>query len=272
MARGAPPEEDDGPAADRPMTLGQHLEELRRRVLRSVLYAAAAFLLAFAFEDEIVAIVLEPYWDVLRRLAKSSIQVTEVTEAILGRMWLFFVLALFAAGPFILLEVWGFVARGLYEREKRAVRVFAPISLFLFAEGCLFYYFVIQPPMLEQLLTYGVDVPLYGGALHEQIEVNLRFENAIRTFLILSLVMGLVFQLPLVMVFVQKIGLANWRTYSSHRRHFFVANLVAMAILTPTTDAVTLLIFMLPVTVLFEGGVIVCWLMDPKAPKETDDG
>jgi len=259
----------DGPESDRPMTLGQHLLELRRRVFRSLLYVMAAAILCAVFEDEVVGFVLHPYWKVLHVQPDSGFQVTEVAEAILARMWLDVVVGLFLAGPFVLLEIWGFVSRALYDRERRAVRVFAPVSMLLFLAGCAFYYFVIQPYTLEALLQYGISVPLPDGGT-AQVGVHIRLDNAIRFYVTMSLVLGITFQLPLFMIFAQKIGLVSWRTYSKYRRHFFMVNLVGMAILTPTGDAITLIACMAPVIVLFEGGILVCRLMAPDIPKDED--
>jgi sec-independent protein translocase protein TatC len=270
MAREEPEADEGGPETDRPMTLGQHLEELRRRVFRAVLYVAAGAGLAVAFEDEIVGFVLTPYWEVLRELPKAGFQVTEVAEAFFARMWLDVVVGLVVAGPLVLLEIWGFVAKGLYDREKRWVRIFAPISLFLFLEGFVFYHFVIQPVTLRTLLTYGTQVPVLGGAGIVDVAVQLKLESALRLYLVMSLVMGLTFQLPLGMVFVQKLEVVNWRSYSKYRPHFVLAAAVVMAILTPTGDAVTLAICMVPVVLLFEGGILVCRLMNPHVPKDDD--
>lgn len=263
-------EDDDGPAGDRPMTLGEHLEELRKRLFRCVLYVAAGAGLAVLFEDEIVGFVLTPYWEVLRSLPRSGFQVTDISEAFFARMWLDVIVGLFVAGPFVLLEVWGFVSKGLYERERKWVRIFAPISLFLFVQGCIFFYFVMLPQTLDMLLRYGTEIPMLGGAFVERVAVQIRVQGALSFYLSMSLVMGLTFQLPLGMVFAQKLGVASWRTYTKYRKHFFMASLVGMAILTPSGDAATLAICMVPVLALFEGGVVVCWLMDPRIPKDED--
>ena len=263
-------DEPDGPETDRPMTLGQHLDELRRRVMRAVLYVLLGATVAYLFEDEIVGFILLPYWEVLRTIPKGGFQVTDVSEAFFARMWLDLIVGLFVAGPFVLIEVWGFVGRALYEREKRWVRSFIPVSLFLFVEGSVFYYFVIQPYTLDALLTYGTRVPLLGGAAFVDVAVQLRLESALRLYMVMSLVMGLTFQLPLGMIFAQKVGVVSWRTFSKYRRHFFVGNLAFMAVLTPTGDAFTLGACMVPVVILFEGGILVCRLMDPDVPKDDD--
>lgn len=263
-------DDEDGPHSDRPMTLGQHLDELRKRVFRSVVYAFVGCGVAYAFEDQIVSFVLTPYWEVLQTMPKAGFQVTEVSEAFFARMWLDVVVGLFLAGPFILLEIWGFIAKGLYDREKASVRTFAPISLFLFIEGAVFYYFVIQPGTLGFLLTYGTELPVLGTTIVERVAVQLKLETTINFYLVMSLVMGLTFQFPLGMIFAQKLGVATWRTYIKYWRHFFLGSAVVMAILTPSPDAATLVICMIPVLFLFVGGIVVCWLMKRDAPKEDE--
>ena len=263
-------EEEDGPRADRPMTLGAHLDELRRRLIRSVLYVLAGSALALVFEGELTGFILFPYWEVLHLLPGAGFQVTEVSEAFFTRMWLAIVVGLFVAGPFVLLEVWGFISKGLYDRERRWVRIFAPISLFLFVEGVVFYYYVVQPGTLAFLLPYGVDVPMLGGTVVEHVAVQLRLETTVRFYLVMSLVMGLTFQFPLGMIFAQKLGIATWRTYVKYWRHFFLGSMVAMAILTPSPDAATLGVCMVPVLFLFAAGIVVCWILEPNAAKEQD--
>lgn len=263
----APPDpDDDAPEHDRPMTLFEHLEELRKRLLRCVVYAAAGLAIAVALGDPILAAILLPYWEALLRV-DGSLQVTELSEAFYASFKLSIVVGVCLASPLILAEVWGFVARGLYERERRHVRLFLPVSLFLFVEGVVFYYFVIQPTTVEWLVEFKPEIPLPGGG-GIPVEVNLRLSDALSFFLMMSLVMGLTFQLPLLMVFAQKIDVANWRTYARYRRHFFMGSLVAMAILTPSGDAITLAACMAPVLLLFEGGILVCRIMAPEIPAD----
>lgn len=271
MSRAAEQEEDeDGPKTDRPMTLGQHLDELRKRLFRAVVYVLVCAVGVAIFEKELMGFVLAPYVAVLDRVPNSGIQMTEISEAFFVFMKFDLVVGIFFASPFVLYEIWGFVAKGLYAHERRVVQAVAPVSALLFVSGCLFYYFVIQPPALEFLLTANIEIPLPGGRV-VQIHPMPRIDNVFSFFLTMALVMGLTFELPLGMVAAQKFEVATWRTYSKYRRHFLMASLVAMAVLTPSGDMFTLGICMLPVVFLFEGGIVACWFMKPDVPKDAPD-
>jgi sec-independent protein translocase protein TatC len=142
--------------------------------------------------------------------------------------------------------------------------------MFLFMEGCVFYYFVIQPTTLDFLLTFLDQVPILGGGF-VPIQQNIRLSDLVSFYLGMSLVIGLTFELPLILIFLQKLGISNWRTYRRYRRHFLMAAVVIMAILTPSGDMLTLGMCMIPVVLLYEGGTIVCWLMDPSIPAEPEE-
>lgn len=266
------PEDDepDGPQSDRPMTLGEHLDELRRRLFRAVLYVLAATILVAVWEKELMGYVLAPYAEILTLIPGAGVQTTEISESFFAFMKFDLVVGLFVASPGVLLEIWGFVARGLYPNERRVVRIVAPVSVVLFVCGTLFYYFAIQPGALGFLLTNWVEIPLPGGGTIP-IRPAPRLDNALGFFLTMSLVMGLTFELPLVMVAAQKLDVVTWRTFSKYRKHFFMGSLVGMAVLTPSGDAFTLAICMIPVLFLFEGGILVCRMMRPDVPKDEED-
>ncbi|MCG3135226.1 MAG: Sec-independent protein translocase protein TatCy [Planctomycetes bacterium] len=263
----APTRDSDAPAHDRPMTLREHLEELRARVFRSVLYLIVAFVVAYVFHREIWAVVAAPIQEVLSKVDGSLLQ-TGLSEGFMSTFKLCGVVAVLLASPLLFAEIWGFVAKGLYETERRPARIYVPIAAFLFIEGVVFYYFLIQPATLDWLIRFMPEIP---GIL--EVKRMIRLEDAVSFFLGMSLVVGLVFELPLVMIFAQKLDLCTWRTYTKHRKHFLMASLVLVAVLTPSGDAVSLLLCMVPVVGLYEAGILVCRIMRPDAPAddEADD-
>lgn len=258
-------EPEDGPAEDRPMTLSEHLDELRKRVVWCVLIAAA-FCVACAFvEEALLGIALWPAYSVLRDMKGGSEFIsTEISEKFLTGMKVDIVVGLFLSAPLILYILWGFVARGLHAHEKRYVRIYAPISYLLFLGGCAFFYFKVQPLTLRFLLNWHAnDIVSPNG---EIIRVPMRptVEGTVGFFLSMTLVTGIVFELPLVMLFLQAIRVCTWQTYLRFWKHFVFGLTVVSAIITPTPDALTLTVFMAPVLVLFFGGIVVCRMMAPK--------
>jgi sec-independent protein translocase protein TatC len=256
-------DDGDGPAEDRPMTLAEHLDELRKRVLVCVLIGAVFVVACALVEEAILGIAMWPAYSVMQDMKDSRFIATEVGEKFLTSMKVDIVAGLFLAAPLILYVLWGFVARGLHSHEKRFVRIYAPFSYVLFLGGCAFFYFVIQRISLRYLLTYHENDILFGDHVIE-VPVNLRIESTIGFFLSMTLVTGLIFEMPLVMLFLQAIRVFTWKTYLSHARHFVFGLLVFSAVITPTGDIFTLLVFMAPVMALFFGGVLLCRIMAPR--------
>jgi sec-independent protein translocase protein TatC len=256
--------DDDGPAGDRPMTLFEHLEELRKRLFWCVAVAVACMILCACYEERLLGIALWPAQSVLKTMPNASFISTETGEKFFTGMKLDVVAGVFLAGPIILYILWGFVARGLHAHEKRYVRIYAPISYFLFLGGCVFFYFWLQPMTLGMLLPYheGDIITPFGETIH--VEMKLSFKEIVNFFLSMALVTGLIFELPLVMLFLQAIRICTWRTYLKYAAHFSFGLLVFSAIITPTGDALTLIVFMIPVLALFFGGVLMCRMMGPK--------
>ena len=256
-------DEDDGPAGDRPMTLAEHLDELRRRLFWCVLVAVAFFGACYLMESALVGIALWPAYSVLRDIKGGEFISTEVGEQFFTGLKVDLVVGLFLASPLILFLLWGFVARGLHAHEKRYVHLFAPVSYVLFLGGCAFFYFFIQPLTLRVLLSYHADNVL--GPTGEIILVTpkLSLKDTVGFFLSMTLVMGLFFEMPLVMLFLQALRICTWRTYLSAWKHFLLGLLVLAAVVTPTGDAFTLLVFMVPILFLFFGGLLACRMMAP---------
>jgi sec-independent protein translocase protein TatC len=250
----------DGPTADEPMTLSEHLEELRRRMLRGLVWAVLAACVCYYFHIELTALILLPVFDGLDQ--GVALQTTNPTEGFFTIMKIVIVSALFLAGPLILLEAWQFVATGLYSHERRGVQIYAPFSFLLFLAGGLFAHQVMVPIMLKFLLEFGLEDVQRMSSI--QIDARPRFEMIINLVLGMAVAMGLVFQLPLIMMFTQKIGVVTWRVYTAYRRHFIMGALILAAVLTPTGDPVSLAITMAPILFLFEGGILLCRMTESR--------
>ncbi len=257
------------------MTLSEHLEELRTRVIRALVIASVGVAICAFFQEELVAVVLWPVMNVLKQHDIGTVLVPSITAAFMTSMKIVVVAGLFFTGPLVLRELWLFVASGLYQKEKRSIQLAAPISYVLFVIGALFFYFLLQPFVLNELLTWQIELqPLSAGEDPVKLEVMPTIDSVWTFFLSMSLVMGVIFQLPLVMVVLQKIGLVDHRSFARYRRHFIMGSVVAAAVVTPTGDALTLGATMVPIVLLFESGILVCRFIAPKdelAPVSTGD-
>ena len=242
---------DDGPESSR-MSFGDHLEELRRRLFRSVIFTSLVVALCLALQDSIFEFITAPYRsavDAARAAGKSlNYQFLSVApaESFMGYMSVAIYAGLFFASPFILWQLWMFVSAGLYKSERRSFLIFAPVSLGLFVAGMAFGYVVLIPWALSFLLSYADTRFVSSGSA---LSPYLQF------FLQMTVVLGAVFELPLVMMFLSRIGLIEPKTYASNRRLAIVIVVVVAAIITPP-DAVSQILVAVPLYVLFEAGIL----------------
>lgn len=161
------------------------------------------------------------------------------------------------ASPFIFREIWLFVAAGLYPHERRYVHIFLPFSIGLFLAGVLMAFFVAFPPVLKFLLSFN---QFLGIAPDPRINDWLSF------VLFLPLAFGIGFQLPLVMLFVNRIGLISVQTFWKQWRIAVLAIFVIAMILTPSPDIYSMSLMALPMTVLYFGGIALCAYTSGRRP------
>ena len=159
------------------------------------------------------------------------------------------------ASPWVFYQIWAFVAAGLYPHERRYVHMFLPISLGLFLAGAAVAFFLAFDKVLAFLLSFN---RMLG------IDPDLRINEWMSFVLLLPLAFGVSFQLPLVMLFLERIGLFTVKSYMASWRIAVLVIFVLAMILTPTGDPYTMLLMACPLTVLYFGGVLLCKLL-PKA-------
>ena len=219
------------------MTFWDHLEELRGCILRSLAVAMVFALLAFGFKDELFAVVLGP------KDPSVLLINTELTSQFMIHMMVSFYAGIIMAAPYIIYELYKFISPGLYQQEKRyAVRIVTS-GYVMFMAGLVFSYFVVFPFTFRFLGNYQVSA---------DVKNMISLTSYIDTFVILSLMLGVVFELPVISWFLGKLGLLNRELMHSYRRHAIVLILIVAAFITPTSDAFTLMIVSLPIYILYE--------------------
>ncbi|MCZ6688025.1 MAG: twin-arginine translocase subunit TatC [Planctomycetota bacterium] len=300
--------------AEKRLTFGDHLEDLRRSLIRSLFAVAILCVLCLIYQDRLMAIVREPYdrmarnaekaraesedgfetlevlheqikaadekWedlaalmdgadesvspllvDAIRHLKGSidrvrepvlklrgdarKIQSIKPTAVFVAYIKVSLIAAIFIASPIILYELWMFIGAGLYPSERRYVIRFLPVSILLFFLGILFGYKVLVPVGLSYLATYaGPDV------------INaFTLDNYLSLSLTLTLLLGVVFELPLLMVFFSRIGILGPADYARYRRYSLLGSVVIAALLTPP-DPATQILLAGPLIILYELGIL----------------
>ena len=262
---------DEGPQADAPMSLGAHLDELRRRLIRAIVWLSVGTMVCYGFSTELLWIITQPLHEALAALPKGQegeLVITEVGTTFFTSLKASFAFGLFLTLPAVVAEGWKFVSPGLYDREKRWMLISAPLSYVLFAAGAVFFYLVIQPFMLDFFLGFGAEREALLSGEFVNVKKMIDMGSWFTLWLGMSLIMGGIFQLPLLMVGGQMTGLVDAKTYAAYRRHFIVGSVILAAFLTPTGDALTLALTMVPILVLYEVGLLLCRMLGGGKKKE----
>lgn len=233
---------------NQPMPLREHLRELRSRLLICLVALLVGSAVCFYFYQELLNLLVAPAREVAG--AEIPIVYTEVTE-LLGTTVKVAMLGGFAlALPVILYHAVRFVAPGLTPRERRILFSFLPAALLAFAGGMAFGYFVMIPPALKFLLTFGGDVA----------EPLIRISNIVNLMVRLLFWLGVSFETPLVMYVLAVLGIVNARGFARFRRLWLVAAFIIAAAITPTIDPLNQAIVAGPLIVLYELGVLLARL------------
>ena len=221
-----------------------HLDELRSRLLKSFIAVVVAACFFYPFVDRFLAFLIRP-------VGKGVF--TSPADAFVVRLMLLICGGVVLALPVIVYQLWQFVAAGLKENEKKYVRFFAPASFVLFVAGCIFGYWVIIPVGMKFLLSFAT----------ESIVPMITLPNYISFIVTLVLAFGLCFQLPLVLMFLARIGIVTPAFLVQKRKHAIVLILIASAILTPSPDAISQILMAGPLLVLYELGVFASKFIKP---------
>jgi sec-independent protein translocase protein TatC len=238
-----------------PLTFWDHLDELRSSLLRMLCAVVLFGITAFCLKDELFAIVLAPRssdFITYRLLGAEAFDIhlmnTGLTEQFMVHMRTAIYAGLLVASPYILYELFRFVSPGLYQNERRYAVWIVGAAYVMFVVGTLINYFVVFPFTVRFLGTYQVS---------PDVANMLTLQSYIDTLLGMNLVMGVVFELPVVCALMGRMGLISNRMMSQYRRHAIVAILIVSAIITPTTDAFTLFIVALPIYLLYELSILI---------------
>ena len=237
------------------LTFWDHLDELRTVIIRILVITALAAAVAFCLKDELFAVVLAPRTSDfityrLMGVEPFSIRLmnTGLTEQFMIHLKTAMYAGLLVASPYIIYQLFRFVSPALYDSERHYATLLVTSGYLMFMLGTALNYLLIFPLTVKFLGTYQVSADVAN---------MLTLQSYMDTLIMMSLVMGIVFELPVVSWILGKTGLVNARLMSQWRRHAIVAILIVSAIITPTTDAFTLFIVALPIWLLYELSIVI---------------
>lgn len=238
------------------MSFWDHLEELRGVLLRSVvvlliLFVALFFFKEFIFDDIVLAPTKPGFWLYKLLGVDFSLKLIniDVTAQFFIHMRVTLIAALVVCFPYLIAEIWRFVAPALYQNEKRTVRAAFSLGAGLFYLGVAVGYFIVMPLVMYFFSGYHVS---------ESVENTFALGSYISIFTAMVLMMGILFEFPSVIIILSKLGLVGKSMLKKYRRHAVVVIVILAAILTPTGDPFTLLVVALPLYLLYELSIMLC--------------
>ena len=256
MAAELPTEEKE---KDRMQAMGvlEHLEELRRRIIYSIIAVAVGFFACWGYAEKIYEIMQRPIMDALHRNGLSEKLVyLNPTEPFNLYLKVGAMAGLFVASPFVLYQVWLFISPGLYRNEKRYVVPFMFSTVGLFMAGGYFGYKLVYPQALEFLIGYG-----------KQFQPMITIGEYTNLFLTIIVGMGAIFELPILVFFLSLLGIITAGWMWRNLRYSILVIFIIAAILTPTTDILNMCIFAAPMVALYVLSIGIAWMVHPKQRK-----
>ena len=247
------PDQESMPA----MSFLEHLEELRRRIIYSIIAVAVGFFACWGYADNIFSLMEKPIMEALRKngMAEKLVYLNP-TEPFNLYLKIGALAGLFVASPFVLYQLWLFISPGLYRKEKRYVFPFMFSTVGLFVAGGVFGYKLVYPAALEFLIGYG-----------KQFQPMITIHEYTDLFLTVILGLGLVFELPILVFFLALMGVVTAGWMWRNIRYSILVIFVIAAILTPTTDILNMCIFAAPMVALYLVSIGIAWLVHPKQRK-----
>jgi sec-independent protein translocase protein TatC len=249
----APPE----PEGDAKQSFFDHLGELRKRLVRALLGVAVGMAAVGYFSERLFRWVMLP---VIRSLPENqqSLHYTSYIEPFMVYLKVSLYGGIFVAAPYVLLQLWLFVAPGLYKRERKMVVPFLASGTLLFYGGAAFCYFFVMPAAFPALAAIAGD----------DMKPILTMTEQLSLVLAMLLGFGVVFEVPVVIAFLSLIGLVSADFLVKYRRHAIVANTLLAAVITPTGDPFNLALMAIPMILFYEIGILLARVLGKKKPAD----
>lgn len=224
------------------LSLVEHLEELRYRIVRVLLIVVISFFVCYSFGEHITQFLLVPLRENMTG-DQGKIIYVNVLDKVLSQFQLSFWTSIILSSPLWFYQVWKFVAEGLYDKEKKIIGPFIVLSFFFFTAGVLFGYYIAFPVVIETLMNFGAS----------EIEAYISMKD----YLVLSaktlFFLGLIFQLPNLLVILGFLEVVTYYSLKNARRYVLVGIAIIAAAVTPP-DVVTMMFVMVPIYLLYEIG------------------
>jgi sec-independent protein translocase protein TatC len=248
----APPDDDDDVPAEGKMSFLEHLDELRKRIVNSAIAIALCVVAGFYWINSIVNFILAP----TRKALPPGVKLiyTQPGEAFSLYVQIALIMGVVLAAPFIMYQVWMFIAPGLYSNEKRLAVPFVLFTTIGFLLGAAFNHYIAFPFMMVFFASFNTP----------DLAFMPKLDDVFGLYSKMLLGMGVVFQMPTVVFFLAKMKMVTARFLLKHFKYAFLIIFIAAAVITPTGDMMTQAIFAAPMVGLYLLSIMIAWIVGPK--------
>lgn len=236
-----------------------HIQELRKRIFFSLISIVIFFIPSYYFSKEIFAFLMDP---IIQNLPEgSSLIFIRPTEGFITYLKVSIFAAFVLSVPVILYQVWSFISPALYKNEKRVVLPFILFGTLFFLLGASFCYFIVAPKGFSFLL---------GEYSTENIKAFPSIKEGLSFLISLIIGFGIIFEYPIVIYILARFGIVNHKWLRKQRKYALLLSAVAAALITPTTDAVSMMFMLVPLLVFYEIGIYIAMIFGKKKAEEPD--
>ncbi len=229
---------------DKEMTFVEHLEELRKRVIKCIIGVAVGFTVSYVYSKELFFILMRPLLSILPKSQKQLV-FTNPIQPFMVYLKVALIVGVFISSPLILFQLWRFISPGLYKSERKYSLVFLLLSIIFFIGGTSFGYFVLLPFSFSFLLQFA-------EGLIPMITIN----DALSLISWLLFGMGVCFELPVFLLLMAKIGIISLATLAKNRKYALLISFIVAAVVTPTPDMFNQCLLAIPLYILYEISII----------------
>ncbi len=245
------------------MSLGDHLEEMRIRLILAISGAAVGLIICLFFGKSFLQLIIKPYENAMAGAGlEPNMLAIQPSEQFMVYIKTSLVFGLMLAAPWIFYQVWKFVSSGLYKHEKRFVHAVVPACAALFISGAIFFIVVIAPITMTFFIGFNTGIEYVQSG-------TFTLAHYVNFVLSLTLIFGLAFQMPVAIVFAEMMNLVTIKTLCSVRKYIVLVLVIVSAMVTPP-DVISQIALAAPLYVLYEGSILFCRIL--RARKKGNKG
>ena len=243
-----------------------HLTELRKRLIHSFIFLFIFFIICYFFAEYLYGFLVEPYAQAVREDGTNRRLIfTALQETFLTYLKVSFFTAFFVTCPFILMQIWKFIAPGLYKHEKTAILPYLVLTPVLFLLGGMLVYYLIMPLAIKFFLSFETT----GISTNLPIQLEAKVNEYLSLVMKLIFAFGISFQLPVILSLLARVGIVNSNFLKERRKYFIVIIFAAAALLTPP-DPITQIGLAVPLLILYELSIFSVKIIENKKLRDSD--